>query len=183
VTLAPVNVEGQSLNPTAASLLGFLHQRPMTGWDLARTVETTVGEFWNVTQSHVYRELRTLERAGYVEAGATGGRDRRPYAITDAGREAFSLWIVNEPGPDLIRSPLLLTVFFGRHLPPLLLRRFLTMHRLRHEQRLDHYRLLEPMLRQGGGDPFTLAALAYGLAHEEAVLRWFDGLPWLQGDG
>ena len=48
------------LNPTAASLLGFLHQGPMTGWDLAQTVEATIGDFWNVTRSQVYRELRTL---------------------------------------------------------------------------------------------------------------------------
>jgi len=34
------------LNPTAASLLGFLHHGPMTGWDLvaaAQTVIATIG--------------------------------------------------------------------------------------------------------------------------------------------
>jgi hypothetical protein len=44
------------LNPTAASLLGFLHAGPMTGWDLVATAETLIGDFWSLTRSQVYRE-------------------------------------------------------------------------------------------------------------------------------
>jgi DNA-binding PadR family transcriptional regulator len=146
----------------------------MTGWELARTAETTIGDFWNITSSHVSRELRTLEAAGLVTAGEVGVRDRRPYAITGAGREAFARWITNEPGPDIIRSPVLLTVFFGAHLPPALLHRFLTLHRLRHEQRLEKYRALAAAL--GDADPYMAAALAYGIAHEEAAVGWFRTL-------
>lgn len=182
MTLAPDNreVQAQEPNPTAASLLGFLHRGPMTGWQLARAAENSIGEFWNITSSHVYRELRNLEAAGLVVPGETGARDRRPYSITDAGREAFGRWIANEPGPDIIRSPVLLTVFFGAYLQPALLRRFLTLHRLRHEQRLEHYRALAAAI--GDADPFAAATLAYGIAHEEAVARWFAGLPWLRED-
>src|SRR5688572_14084574 len=110
------NLDG--INPTAASLLGFLSEGPMTGWELDAAVEGSIANFWNVTRSQVYRELRTLAELGYVEAGDAGPRDRRPYAITDAGREAFSAWIVRDPGSPIVRMPLLLTVFFGRHLPP-----------------------------------------------------------------
>jgi DNA-binding PadR family transcriptional regulator len=152
----------------------------MTGWELARAAERAIGEFWNITSSHVYRELRNLEAAGLVAAGETGARDRRPYGITDAGREAFARWITQEPGPDIIRSPVLLMVFFGAHLPPALLRRFLALHRLRHEQLLENYRALAAAI--GDGDPFAAATIAYGVAHEEAVTRWFAGLPWLRED-
>jgi DNA-binding PadR family transcriptional regulator len=166
------------LNATAASLLGFLHEGAKTGWELAQTVEDGIGDFWNVTRSQVYRELRSLEELGLVEAGETGARERRPYTITAAGRAAFSRWITREPGPDLIRSPLLLTIWFGDHLDEPLLVRFLTVHRLRHEQRLAQYRQVwqacagVPELR------FATYALQYGIEHEEMVLRWIDGLPW-----
>jgi DNA-binding PadR family transcriptional regulator len=45
-----VTIEGhiKRLNPTAATLLGFLHRGPMTGWDLAQMAEMVIGEFWNV---------------------------------------------------------------------------------------------------------------------------------------
>jgi DNA-binding PadR family transcriptional regulator len=181
MTLAPSKKVGQlPPNPTAASLLGFLHRGPMTGWELARAAQNAIGQFWNITSSHVYRELRNLEAAGLVAAGETGVRDRRPYTITDAGRGVFERWIAQEPGPDIIRSPVLLMVFFGAHLPPALFRRFLTLHRLRHEQLLERYRALADTV--GDSDPFAAATVAYGIAHEEAVARWFAGLPWLRDE-
>ena len=165
------------LNATAASLLGFLHDGPKTGWDLVQTVEETIGNFWNVTRSQVYRELRTLEEQGLVEPGETGARERRPFSITEAGRAAFSRWIAREPGPDMIRSPMLLTVFFGNHLDPELLRRHLTLQRIRHQQELDQY---EALYAELGGDAtvdWPVQALRLGIEYERAVLRWMDGLP------
>lgn len=170
------------LNATAASLLGFLHQGPMTGWDLAASVEGSIGNFWNLTRSQVYRELRTLEAAGLVTAGVTGARDRRPHTITDAGREAFRRWIAREPGDDLIRSPLLLTVFFGGHLEPATLARFLTVHRLRHEERLAVYLALRESLPRDETTQWGLACLDFGIEHEQAVLRWLERLPVAAGD-
>jgi DNA-binding PadR family transcriptional regulator len=166
------------LNPTAASLLGFLHVAPMTGWDLVQFVEASIGNFWNVTRSQVYRELRTLEAQGLAEAGATGARDKRPYAITDAGRAAFAQWIAREPGADVIRSPLLLTVFFGRLLDERLLVRYLTLHRVLHEERLAQYEALHAALEGQAEHEWSVYALRYGIEHERAVLRWMEGLPW-----
>ncbi|HEV3123816.1 MAG TPA: PadR family transcriptional regulator [Candidatus Dormibacteraeota bacterium] len=164
-----------AVNATAASLLGFLHQGPMAGWDLAQRVETTVGDFWNVSRSQIYRELRVLDEAGLVEAHEAGSRDRRPYSITDAGREAFKTWISREPGDDVIRSPLLLTVFFGADVDERRMARFLAVHRLRHEQRLEHYEELAASLAAGDGVEWAQHALRYGIEHERAVLRWFEG--------
>src|SRR3954451_3189194 len=104
------------LNPTAASLLGYLDLGPMTGWDLDQWVRNSIGNFWNVTRSQIYRELRTLTERDYVEAGEAGRRERVHYTITDAGRAAFREWIAKPPPGDVIRSRLLLTVFFGHHL-------------------------------------------------------------------
>src|ERR1700736_4910740 len=81
------------LNATQGSLLGFLHDGPKTGWDLLREVEGGLDRFWNITSSHVYRELRTLQEVGLVVAGDAGARERRPFTITPAGRRAFRRWI------------------------------------------------------------------------------------------
>ncbi|HXA27350.1 MAG TPA: PadR family transcriptional regulator [Candidatus Angelobacter sp.] len=167
------------LNATAASLLGFLQSGPRSGWEVVQAVEATIGNFWNVTRSQVYRELRSLEEQGLVEAGETGARDRRPYAATDSGRRAFAEWISREPGPDLVRSPLLLTVFFGQYLDPALLRRFLVLHRARHEKQLDEYEHLYEGLAGLDGEEYSVLALRYGIEHERAVLRWMESLPLL----
>lgn len=160
------------LNATAASLLGLLHRGAMTGWDLARLAETVTGDFWNVTQSQVYRELRTLEAAGLVEADPAGTRDKKPFTITEEGRKAFSVWIRREPGPDIIRSPLLLMVSLASHLDDVHRRRFLAIHRLRHEQTLDEYHRVAATLGDDEGDLANV--LQFAIFHEEAVQRWFE---------
>lgn len=170
---------GLGLNATAASLLGFLHEGPLTGWDLVARAQGRIGNFWSLTQSQVYRELAAMAAAGLVEAGERGRRDRRPYALTAAGRAAFAAWIDREPGEEAIRFPLLLTVAFGRHLPPERLAAFLARHRAVHAERLAGYERARAAAEATGAaaDPYALATLAFGLAHERAVLGWFDGLP------
>lgn len=167
-------------NPTAASLLGFLHEGPMSGWDLAATAETVIGDFWSLTRSQVYRELAWMADAGLVEAGERGARDRRAYTITEHGRQAFADWMAREPGPGSIRIPLLLAVNFGRHLDPEDLAALLERHRQVHAARLQSYEQShEAALAGGAADPFALATLEFGLAYERAVLGWFDRLPEL----
>lgn len=166
------------LNATAASLLGFLHAGPMTGWDLMTTAEVVIGDFWSLTRSQVYRELAAMDRAGLVRAGETGPRDRRPYSLTESGRAAFREWLEREPGPEQIRYPLLLTIAFGRHLPPERLAAFIASHRQVHTSRLEGYQAL----RADAGDaldPFAAATLDFGIRYEQAVLEWFAGLPGL----
>ena len=167
------------LNATAASLLGFLHYGPLTGWDLVATAQAVIGDFWSLTQSQVYRELTVMAEAGLIQAGERGRRDRRPYTLTEAGREAFAAWIAREPGQESIRFPLLLTIGFGRHLPSEQLAAFVARHRAVHAARLATYEAQEAaaLAAPGDPDPFALAPLEFGLAYERAVLGWFDALP------
>ena len=167
------------LNPTAASLLGFLQDGPRTGWDLVVAAQTMIGSFWSLTQSQVYRELTAMARDGLVVAGERGRRDRQPYALTDAGRAAFATWLERAPGPENIRFPLLLTVAFGRHLPPDRLAAFLAQHRAEHAVRLEQYETQYAAASQAPAEcsPYALATLQFGLAYERAVLAWFADLP------
>ena len=164
------------MNATAGSLLGFLHERPMSGWDLFTTAQVLIGDFWTVTRSQVYRELAAMEAAGLVAAGPPGPRERRPYEITDAGRAAFDEWLRRPPGSEQIRYPLLLTIAFGRHLPPGHLAEFVAEHRTLHEQRLEGYRALRADAGENF-DAFAAATLDFGIRYESAVLDWFEHLP------
>lgn len=166
------------LNATAASLLGFLHDGPLTGWDLVVVAQSVIGDFWSLTQSQVYRELSAMSETGLVTAGERGRRDRRPYTVTAAGRTAFANWIEREPGPETIRFPLLLTLAFARHLPTPRLAEFLEGHRALHAARLAAYeeQLSAARAAMEKADPYSLATLDFGLTYERAVLDWFDRL-------
>jgi DNA-binding PadR family transcriptional regulator len=168
------------LNATAASLLGFLHEGPMSGYELATTAQGVIGDFWSLTQSQVYRELAWMSEAGLVAAGERGVRERRPYALTDAGRRAFAEWADRPPGPATIRHPLLLAVSFGRHIPPDRLASFLRQHQIANAERLRTYeaqaRAIDAIPSEDR-DPFRLATLTFGIAYEAAVQDWFAALP------
>lgn len=165
------------LNPTAASLLGFLHEGPMTGWDLLATAQLRIGGFWSLTQSQVYRELAAMAAAGLIAAGERGRRERQPYTITPAGRAAFAAWVRREPPEETIRFPLLLTIAFGRSVPLDDLGRFVREHREVHAGRLAAYERLHDAARTAGADAYAMATLTFGLTYERAVLAWFASLP------
>ncbi|NGN63796.1 PadR family transcriptional regulator [Streptomyces sp. A7024] len=162
------------LNPTAASLLGFLHAGEASGYELVHTAQQLIGDFWSLTRSQVYRELAALDRRGLVEAGPAGPRSRQPYRLTDEGRAAFGAWLAEPPGTEQIRYPLLLTLAFGSALDRDRLMGFIAEHRTVHEKRLAGYR---EQRAAGCPDRFTEATLAFGIRYEEGVLAWMDELP------
>jgi DNA-binding PadR family transcriptional regulator len=162
------------LNATQGSLLGFLHDGPMTGWDLLQAVEGGLARFWNITPSHVYRELRVLEGRQLVSAGAPGVRDRVPFSLTTAGRQAFTEWIHRPPGSEQIRFPLLVTLWFANHLEPEVLAGFVDASRTEHARRLELYESVDGS--PDADDPHRQAVVRFGIAYETAVLGWLDEL-------
>ena len=128
----------------------------------------------------MYRELAAMERAGLIEAGERGARERKPYTLTEDGRQAFAEWIERDPGPENIRYPMLLTVAFGAHLAPERLAAMLDSHRAAHERQLAEY---ERDAAAHGSNRFALATLDFGIVYERAVLEWFDRVGNRLGQG
>lgn len=164
------------VNATAAALLGLLRDGPATGYALHQRAVAELGDFWTITRSQVYRELTAMASAGLVEVGTAGARDARPYVLTDDGRTAFSAWLHAEPGPDVVRIPLLLRLAFEDALAPERLVEMLTTQRAEHAARLASYEQTEAALLAAGASTRQLATLRFGLAYERAVLGWFDEL-------
>jgi PadR family transcriptional regulator, regulatory protein AphA len=104
------------LGPTSYVVLGIIAVRgPSTPYELKRFVEVTLGHFWSFPHSQLYAEPARLAEAGLLtEEREEGGRRRRTYAITPAGREAVQAW-VGEPSPGTpeLRDLGLLKLFFS----------------------------------------------------------------------
>jgi len=78
------------------ALLALLSVDAMTGYDLHKRFDSSVGHVWYAPDSQIYPELRKMEAAGVVEAeevpwGSKG--TKREYHITDAGRQALRDWM------------------------------------------------------------------------------------------
>lgn len=77
------------------ALLGVLKDRPMTGYDLVRHFQGTVGYLWSAPQSQIYPELRRMEASGLIQATVAprGQRaQKRIYAVTEAGMVELRRW-------------------------------------------------------------------------------------------
>jgi DNA-binding PadR family transcriptional regulator len=110
-----------SLTTTSYLVLGLVaHLGSATSYALKRAVAGTIGGFWSVPHSQLYAEPARLAGLGLLaEDKETGGRRRRTYALTPAGREALDRWF-REPfdaGTEL-RDPALLRLYFGAQAGP-----------------------------------------------------------------
>lgn len=91
-----------------------------TPYDLKRFVERTVGHFWPFPHTQLYTEPERLAAAGLLEeAREDGGRRRRHYTITAAGRERLQAWLAEpETVPTEYRDVGLLKLFFAELATP-----------------------------------------------------------------
>jgi DNA-binding PadR family transcriptional regulator len=165
---------GDGLNATAASLLGFLQEAPRSGYDLEVVINGSIGRFWNVTRSQIYRELRALEDVGFVSSAEPGARARRVYALTPRGRAAFGAWLAREPGRDVTRIPFLLQVFFGDALSPDVLAARVRERRALYEAQREEYRSRLPEVEAAA--PFPALTMRFGLRYAEASIAWLDDI-------
>lgn len=119
------------LTGTSYALLALLDRfGELTSYEIKGALESSVENFWPVPHTTAYQEPARLEKGGYLSSRQEkGGRRRRRYALTDAGRKALREW-ADEPqaAPPQLRDELLLKIFAGADPDPLL------------EARLDFYR-------------------------------------------
>jgi PadR family transcriptional regulator AphA len=105
------------LTPVSLIVLGLIELAggEATPYELKQLVPQTVGHFWTVQHAQLYSEPERLAGAGLLEEEREeGGRRRRLYRLTAAGREALDSWRAH-PTDQLVelRAPGVLQLFFG----------------------------------------------------------------------
>ena len=96
-----------------------------TPYDLKQALEKSIENFWPVPHTTFYAEPARLARGGYLSVRQEqGGRRRKLYALTAAGREALEQWVeAPSLAPPQLRDEGILKVFAGADPLPLLRRR------------------------------------------------------------
>lgn len=102
--------------PLAHAILASLEFQPMTGYDLKKFFDMSVGHFWTTTQSHIYKALNDLEEEGWVEKKTVEQEDkpnRKEYTITQTGRAELRRWLTTSLSPTPVREAWLVQLFFS----------------------------------------------------------------------
>jgi DNA-binding PadR family transcriptional regulator len=109
------------LDDSAFAVLGLIALRgPSTAYDIKRALSRIADEFWPVPHVTPYRVTAELERLDMLAAEQEeGGRRRRVYSLTDAGRSALQAW-ASEPTSETmaIRDPGQLHLLFAELTEP-----------------------------------------------------------------
>lgn len=145
------------------ALLALLNVEPMTGYDLFKEFETSVGHVWHAPDSQIYPELRRMEAEGLLEGeeipwGPRG--KKRQYHVTEAGLLAFQNWMNTTLEYARIREPAHLKAAYLEWAEPEAAREQMRAHIKHHSGLLEQWHEKVREIDEG-----TSPMLARRLAH------------------
>lgn len=96
------------------ALLALLAREPMTGYDLTKSFDQTVGAFWSAKHSQIYPELAALAKEGLVEfevVTQTSKPNKKVYHVTPEGLASLVAWMSEPPDRRNVKDPLLMRMW------------------------------------------------------------------------
>tara|TARA_R110002110_G_scaffold406421_1_gene626464 strand:- start:296952 stop:297485 length:534 start_codon:yes stop_codon:yes gene_type:complete len=154
----------------------------MSGYELARDFETSLGFFWRASHQQIYQELRKLSDKKWLkrrEVSQRGKPDKVVYGITAAGRKALAEWVFTKTKTQSAKDELLVKLY---NLSPDNVHHLSAELTERREQMMRLLYLYEKIRRRHYDDPASLPtrrkgvylALALGIRQGELFLAWCD---------
>ena len=166
----------------AHAILTTLLDDRLTGYQLAKRFDASIGFFWRASHQQIYQELYRLARDGFVKGSVVEQADRPnriPYAITAKGRRRLLDWAAEPSPPATVKDDLLVKCQALALIPPAELRAQILARRVHHASRLEAYERIaakvfpRPAALHGKalGQCISLRA---GIRYERAWLDWAD---------
>ena len=164
------------------AILACLTERPMTGYELAKTFDASIGFFWKADHQQIYRELSKLRDRGHVQAREvvqSGKPNKLVYTLTDDGRAALRHWAARPSVPPSIKDDLLVRMCALDCVDIEPLRTDLMARLEHHRDRYERYeRLLNKRFPQGvaatPAEIGKLLGLKVGMRYERSVAEWCE---------
>ena len=158
-------------------VMGMVLDKEMTGYDIKKEVENTIGNFYKANYGRLYPALSKLADKGYLTMNEQmqGKRLKKYYKTTELGKEAFLEWL--SAPVDLTMSPdaHLTQIFFYGELPKDIRDKRLQEYEYYTEQSLQQLQSMAKMLPDGDmsdQDYFGISTLYFGLQNAQNTLRW-----------
>ncbi|MGY1875398.1 PadR family transcriptional regulator [Nocardia gipuzkoensis] len=166
------------------AVLAALLEGEASGYDLAKSFDASVANFWMATPQQLYKELDRMATDGLIETRVVQ-QERRPnkrlHAITAAGRAALHEFIAEPAKPTAIRDEMMVKVqgMDGEDAPTV---RAVVAERMEWSKtKLARYERLRSRLLDGRSEQAYLAeaerigpylTLLRGISFEQENIRW-----------
>jgi DNA-binding PadR family transcriptional regulator len=168
------------------AVLAALLDAESSGYDLAKSFDASVSNFWMATPQQLYRELDRLAEQGLIQARVVE-QERRPtkrvYSLTEAGREAIQEFTSKAPKPCVIRDELAVKVLAADAGNAPAVWSFVAERLEWSTAKLQRYERFRARLLDGRTEDEYLAkadrvgpylTLLRGIAFEEENIRWAE---------
>jgi DNA-binding PadR family transcriptional regulator len=166
----------------AHAIMTALIDDDLSGYELARDFETSVGFFWHASHQQIYQELRKLAQKGWLnkrEVHQSGKPNKIVYGLTAAGRDALGEWVLRTSRTQAAKDELLVKMY---NLSPENASHLAGELHQRRDRMMQMLYLYEKIRRRHYPDPGSLPprrkgvylALAYGISQGEQFMAWCD---------
>ena len=168
------------------AVLAALLEGEYSGYDLAKSFDASVANFWMATPQQLYRELDRLAEQGLIQARVVH-QERRPnkrvYSLTEAGRDAIQQFTSRAPKPCVIRDELAVKVMAADAGNAPAVRDFVAERLQWNTAKLERYERFRTRLLDGRSEEEYLAqaervgpylTLLRGISFEQENIRWAE---------
>ena len=154
----------------------------LSGYELARDFETSLGFFWHASHQQIYQELRKLADKGLLNkrtVAQQGKPNKIVYGLTGEGRRHLAAWVFDTSKMQAAKDELLVKLY---NLSPDNSAHLASEISRRREHMMRHLYLYEKIRRRHYADPAKLSvrrkgvylALLSGIGHGQQFLAWCD---------
>jgi len=158
-------------------IMGMVMEEELTGYDIKKVIENSVGNFYTANYGRLYPALSKLAEQGFLtmKEQTEGKRLKKYYKTTERGKQAFLDWLSSPFDPKASRDVHLIQLFFYGELPKELRDQRLQEYEHFISQTLQQLEQLGAMLPSEGmsdKDYFGISTLYFGIQDAHNTLRW-----------
>lgn len=159
-------------------ILGMLMEGTMSGYDLKKTIDSSVGFFYKASFGSIYPALKRLTDKGLVSVEEIeDSKNKKLYSLVPEGKESFLIWL---SGPlELSRNDHLSKIFFYDYLDENTRQQRLTEYQVKLEYEIHHLQAVQQIVagelkevEQPENYYYRVSVLSYGLKYFSMEKQW-----------
>ncbi|USB34156.1 helix-turn-helix transcriptional regulator [Paenibacillus sp. YPG26] len=163
-------------------IMGLLIEQPMNGYEIKKTIDSSVGLFYKVSYGSLYPALKRLAEKGWISLTDTeDAKNKKIASLLPEGHRQFLLWLA-EP-LDLFRDEPLLRLFFYDHLDPAVREERLAEYRFALHKQVKQLEKVQSIvskeleeLENPEAHYYRVSMLHYGLKYLNMKEQWINDI-------
>lgn len=163
-------------------VLGLLMEGPMSGYDLKKTIDHSVGIFYKASFGSLYPALKRLTDKGLVSVTEQDdSKNKKIYTLLPDGKAKFLIWLAESL--PVSRNEVLLRIFFFDYLDEDTRKNRLTEYQFKLDNEINRLKAVEQIVSdelKTIDNPenyyYRVSVLTYGLMYFNMERQWITDI-------